>query len=145
MLILEFLEDYDQIPIPPVAKTFYFVTTDGSTGRMFVGRSDGTLSEYGGGGGSGGGAPGADGADGKSAYEIAVDNGFLGTKTEWLASLKGEKGNDGESVTASDIIVNNLDGDETDKAPSVAAMKAALSNLPTGGGSSKWEGIEVAE
>ena len=27
---------------------------------------------------------------GKSAYEIAVENGFQGTETEWLESLKGE-------------------------------------------------------
>ena len=32
------------------------------------------------------------GADGKSAYEIAVEHGYVGTKTEWLASLKGEPG-----------------------------------------------------
>ncbi|MEC1395562.1 hypothetical protein P9D26_19825 [Bacillus velezensis] len=32
---------------------------------------------------------------GKSAYDIAVDNGFSGTVEEWLASLKGEKGNTG--------------------------------------------------
>lgn len=30
------------------------------------------------------------GADGKSAYEIAVENGFEGTETEWLDSLKGQ-------------------------------------------------------
>ena len=35
------------------------------------------------------------GADGKSAYQIAVENGFVGTETEWLASLKGEPGKDG--------------------------------------------------
>lgn len=35
------------------------------------------------------------GAAGKSAYEIAVDNGFIGTETEWLESLKGSDGNDG--------------------------------------------------
>lgn len=29
------------------------------------------------------------GKDGKSAYEIAVENGFVGTKIEWLESLKG--------------------------------------------------------
>lgn len=29
------------------------------------------------------------GADGKSAYEIACDNGFVGTEEEWLVSLKG--------------------------------------------------------
>ncbi len=32
------------------------------------------------------------GQDGKSAYQIAQDNGFVGTETEWLASLKGEDG-----------------------------------------------------
>nr|MDH3075791.1 hypothetical protein [Bacillus velezensis]MDH3135732.1 hypothetical protein [Bacillus velezensis] len=32
---------------------------------------------------------------GKSAYDIAVDNGFSGTVEEWLASLKGEKGDTG--------------------------------------------------
>lgn len=26
---------------------------------------------------------------GKSAYQIAVENGFVGTESEWLASLKG--------------------------------------------------------
>jgi len=31
-------------------------------------------------------------ADGKSAYEIAVINGFVGTEVEWLASLQGEDG-----------------------------------------------------
>ena len=35
------------------------------------------------------------GNDGKSAYEIAVDNGFIGTETEWLESLKGDKGDPG--------------------------------------------------
>ena len=29
------------------------------------------------------------GIPGKSAYEIAVDNGFVGTEVEWLESLKG--------------------------------------------------------
>ena len=32
------------------------------------------------------------GADGKSAYEIAVEHGYVGTETEWMASLKGEPG-----------------------------------------------------
>ena len=40
--------------------------------------------ELGGGSGSG--------TAGKSAYEIAVDNGFVGTETEWLESLKGANG-----------------------------------------------------
>lgn len=39
---------------------------------------------------------GKDGADGKSAYQIAVDNGYPGTEQAWLASLKGDKGDTGE-------------------------------------------------
>lgn len=38
------------------------------------------------------GADGADGADGQSAYDIAVANGFVGTETDWLASLVGATG-----------------------------------------------------
>lgn len=40
---------------------------------------------------------GTDGRDGKSAYEIARENGFTGTKEEWLLSLKGAKGDKGEN------------------------------------------------
>lgn len=35
------------------------------------------------------------GKDGKSAYQIALDNGFIGTEVDWLESLKGENGNSG--------------------------------------------------
>jgi hypothetical protein len=38
------------------------------------------------------GPQGVDGKEGKSAYQIAVDNGFVGTEEEWLESLKGEPG-----------------------------------------------------
>lgn len=38
------------------------------------------------------------GDDGKSAYQIALDNGFVGTEAEWLASLKGESGVTAEEV-----------------------------------------------
>lgn len=41
------------------------------------------------------GPKGADGEDGKSAYEIAKENGYSGTKEEWLLSLKGERGPEG--------------------------------------------------
>lgn len=36
------------------------------------------------------------GAEGKSAYQVAVKNGFEGTEEEWLASLKGDPGADGK-------------------------------------------------
>ena len=35
---------------------------------------------------------------GKSAYQIAVDSGFEGSETEWLASLKGEPGEQGSDL-----------------------------------------------
>ena len=38
---------------------------------------------------------GANGKDGRSAYEIAIENGFVGTVAEWLESLKGRDGKDG--------------------------------------------------
>ena len=39
---------------------------------------------------------GANGKDGRSAYEIATENGFVGTVAEWLESLKGKDGIDGK-------------------------------------------------
>ena len=39
---------------------------------------------------------GLKGEDGKSAFEIAQANGFEGTEEEWLESLKGEQGPQGE-------------------------------------------------
>lgn len=42
------------------------------------------------------GRDGKDGRDGKSAYQVAVDNGFIGTESEWLALLKGDAGDKGD-------------------------------------------------
>ncbi|SFB10826.1 collagen-like protein [Selenomonas ruminantium] len=44
--------------------------------------------------GSGGGT-GTPGKDGRSAYEIALDNGFVGSEKAWLESLKGADGAQG--------------------------------------------------
>ncbi len=41
---------------------------------------------------------GIEASQGKSAYEIALDNGFEGTEKEWLESLKGEDGVGEENV-----------------------------------------------
>ena len=49
---------------------------------------------------------GANGKDGKSAFEIAQENGFVGTEAEWLESLKGE----GLSQADKDLI-NSIPGD----------------------------------
>ena len=75
--------------------------------------------ELGGGGGSE--------TAGKSAYEIAVDNGFVGTETEWLESLKGVDGTDGTTFTPSvsatgDLSWSNDDGKEN---PATVNIKGA--------------------
>lgn len=62
--------------------------------------------------------------DGKSAYEVAVKNGFEGTEEEWLASLQGEqgiqgeKGDKGDAFTYSDFTpeqLASLKGEKGDK------------------------------
>lgn len=56
----------------------------------------------------------AQGPQGKSAYELAVENGFKGTEQQWLGSLKGEKGetgNDGKSSYQL-AIANGYEGTE---------------------------------
>lgn len=72
------------------------------TGKMYVYNVNndedpdlGKWREYGSGGGTG--------TAGKSAYEIAVDNGFVGTETEWLESLKGSDGDKGDNGTTPHI------------------------------------------
>ena len=45
------------------------------------------------------GDPGVPGKDGKSAYQIAVDHGFVGSEAEWLQSLHGK---DGTSTSGGD-------------------------------------------
>lgn len=80
------------------------LTWDGTKWTNLFVRQVSTLlggSSSGGGEGSEGppgppGPPGADGQDGKSAFEIAVDNGFVGTEQEWLDSLEGPQGPPGQ-------------------------------------------------
>ena len=39
----------------------------------------------------------------KTAYDIAVDNGFEGTEEEWVKSIKGEPGEKGNPLKFSDL------------------------------------------
>lgn len=61
------------------------------------------------------GTNGLNGSDGKSAYEIAVENGFVGSEADWIASLKGSDGEngsdgkDGENGELSDMTSVALD------------------------------------
>ena len=66
------------------------------------------------------GVDGKDGADGKSAYQIAVEAGYTGTETEWLASLKGEKGDTGEAGASGE---KGEKGDRGEKGDTGAAGK----------------------
>ena len=50
----------------------------------------------------------------KSAYQIAVENGFEGTEEEWLESLKGKKGTDyilteSDKFEIADIVISEFD------------------------------------
>lgn len=55
------------------------------------------------------------GDPGKSAYEIAVENGFVGTEAEWLASLKGPKGEQGEKGDTGEQGPQGIQGLKGDK------------------------------
>ena len=48
--------------------------------------------------------------DGKSAYEVAVDNGYVGSEEEWLESLKGTDGTDGVNGVNGKDGLNGADG-----------------------------------
>lgn len=61
------------------------------------------------------GEQGIPGKDGRSAYEIAVANGYKGTEEQWLASLVGAKGDKGEKGEKGDK------GDSGDSAGAVGA------------------------
>lgn len=58
----------------------------GNNGNWFIGDTDTEINAHG--------QDGTEGLQGKSAYDIAVENGFTGTEAEWLNSLKGEPGQD---------------------------------------------------
>ena len=42
----------------------------------------------------------------QTAYDVAVKNGFVGTEQEWLKSLQGSNGKDGESPTIEEIFAS---------------------------------------
>jgi hypothetical protein len=50
------------------------------------------------------------GRDGLSAYEIAVNNGFKGSETDWIYSLKGLDGRDGKDGKDGEDGKNGKDG-----------------------------------
>ena len=86
-------------------------TIDQTTGHWFINGSDTGIP-----------AIGKNGNDGKSAYQLAVDNGYPSDLDHWLASLKGEQGDKGDtalsvkvgSVTSGDTTAVTNSGTSTD-------------------------------
>lgn len=76
--------------------------------------------------GSGTGTPGK---DGKSAYEIAVSKGFEGTEEEWLASLKGDPGEDGAIPNISIGTVDTLEAGSDATASITGTSASPVLNL----------------
>ena len=72
------------------------------------------------------GVDGQNGADGKSAFEIAKENGFVGTEAEWLESLKGE----GLSAEDKDKL-NNLSTGSFPESSTVDSPTATLNGFAT--------------
>lgn len=68
---------------------------------------------------------GANGKDGRSAYEIAIENGFVGTAAEWLESLKGMNGVDGK-----DGLPGKDGKDGADGLPGKDGVSPDLTNYP---------------
>lgn len=76
-------------------------TIDQPTGHWFISGNDTGIQ-----------AIGKDGKDGKSAYQLAVDNGYPSDLDTWLASLKGDKGDKGDSAITVKV-GTTATGDET--------------------------------
>lgn len=80
---------------------------------------------------------GAKGEGGKSAYDLAVENGFVGTEAEWLESLKGPKG---EPFN----VVQTIDPSDTANAPSSKAVaEYVAAHAGQGGGDSIEAGANI--
>ncbi|MEE6698572.1 hypothetical protein [Limosilactobacillus fermentum] len=76
-------------------------TIDLPTGHWFISGKDTGIQ-----------AIGKNGKDGKSAYQLAVDNGYPSSLDTWLASLKGDKGDKGDSAITVKVGTTST-GDET--------------------------------
>lgn len=75
------------------------------------------------------GEPGEPGDDGKSAYQIAVEHGFIGTEEEWLESLKGKNGNDGKDGKDGTDGKDGADGQPGTTVYSELSDKPSINNI----------------
>ena len=77
-------------------------------------------------------AAGVNGVNGDSAYDIAVKNGFDGSESEWLETLKGEQGEQGIQGIQGEKGETGAKGDKGDKgetgAQGVGVSKVEITN-----------------
>ena len=94
------------------------------------------------------GPAGPQGDPGKSAYQIALDNGFEGTEQTWLASLKGAKGDQGLKGEKGDPGQNGAQGPAGPKGAQGPAgatgQKGADGKTPVRG-TDYWTEADIAE
>ena len=57
--------------------------------------------------------------EGKSAYQIALRNGFTGTEAEWVQSIKGDKGDKMKFSDLTESEKEELKGEQGDKGDTV--------------------------
>lgn len=85
------------------------------------------------------GPAGPQGDPGKSAYQIALDNGFEGTEQAWLASLKGTKGDQGLKGEKGDPGQNGAQGPAGATGPKGADGKTPVRGIDY------WTEVDITE
>jgi hypothetical protein len=70
------------------------------------------------------------GMDGKSAYQIAVDEGYEGSETDWLESLVGAPGHDGLSAYEIAVVYLGFVGTEEEFINSLRGEKGEKGDSP---------------
>lgn len=85
---------------------------------------------------------------GTSAYDIAVKNGFTGTEAEWLESLKGADGADGQysgrGASAYEIAVKNgFEGSETEWLASLEGTSSSGSSVASATSKAITSGVAI--
>jgi hypothetical protein len=93
------------------------------------------------------GANGTNGVDGRSAYELAVISGFVGTQAEWLASLKGDTGLTGPKGDTGNMGLTGPKGDTGDTgATGPKGDKGDTGNTgPAGADGASYTGPKITE
>lgn len=82
------------------------------------------------------GDPGTPGTDGRSAYQVAVDGGYIGTEQQWLASLRGDPGKSAYDLAVehgySGSVTQWLAANKIQGAPGKSAYQIAVAHGYTG-------------